>query len=740
GANAKVSISGGQIHALSPSGTYKIGSTDGRVEISGGNILTQDGIQNQNPGYEDINGVRNAYLPNSNTRVYHATITIPDSSGLFKLTESSYNLAGADRFRDNSLHLYLPLGKARGTYKSSSDAKFTQFAFTEVSAANTAAFAISMLFDISNESVILEEGATSKDLPALVYQSNPNTPTSNTLSALSGEQYVKFSGVNLRNTVRSPIQVDRKASLHMELAASTTNTVEATSKEAAGVGVASEGTLYISGTGKLKASQTGSSHYTAIGGSMLRGAGKVIVEDGEIEATGVAGIGGWGAELTIKGGTTTARGTTGGGVSARAILIQAGMIDSRATNGPGIGAESQINGSTLTITGGMVKAVGGGKGNHSWDVYSGRTCIQGGNVDLSLGPFFSAANPNWGLGGDLYPVKLKVAPNADLSGYEVLYARDKWATPEPFPYNLQGAKANAQGEAWLWIPKGVAKLKKKVVTAANYTLDATEDYNPDISSDDELADAFIAIVMEDGSSIFVPDLSEEFSIQEADGTFGQVTASTRPVLLRNGAPLSPDDKGEVSWLYTYGPNDEDICGTWEELVEEHSTNGALNAGEYGIGLLYISGEGEEGLGLLSGSFEVAKKELTPSMVADVPAQTVAQGVQAMPAVSVTDGNPSFVKASDYTVTYGANNVAGKGVGSVTVTATEASNYSGSVTKTFDVNVSTTPGSNSNKTTGVNSGSLAKTGDMLGLGIVGLFAVSVVALVGAVLAVRFKRRR
>lgn len=281
----------------------------------------------------------------------------------------------------------------------------------------------------------------------------------------------------------------------------------------------------------------------------------------------------------------------------------------------------------------------------------------------------------------------------------------------------------------MWLPSGVAKLQKKTVSArASYALGAETN---------DVVESFIAIAMEDGSSVFAPDLSEEFSIQGGEGAFGQVTVDTAPILLRNGVPLASDDKGAVSWFYSFGPNDEDVCASWESLLTECGTNGVLNVGTYGVGATYITGEASEGLGLVSGSFEVTKKELLPSMVADVPAQAIVQGSQATPAVSVADGKLFLIKASDYAITYGANNVSGKGTGSVTVTATDAGNYFGSVTKTFDIGVSSSPGAGSAKMAGE---MLAKTGDALGFGIVSVAALFVGALMVLISARWLSRRR
>ncbi len=93
-------------------------------------------------------------------------------------------------------------------------------------------------FDISKEDVILEERATTKEQPAIAYQSSPDTPTNHYLSVLSGTQYVKLSGVNLSNNDRSPIWITGSgAELYLELAEGSTNVVQCASGKAAGVGV-----------------------------------------------------------------------------------------------------------------------------------------------------------------------------------------------------------------------------------------------------------------------------------------------------------------------------------------------------------------------------------------------------------------------------------------------------------------------------------------------------------------------
>ena len=79
------------------------------------------------------------------------------------------------------------------------------------------------------------------------------------------------------------------------------------------------------------------------------------------------------------------------------------------------------------------------------------------------------------------------------------------------------------------------------------------------------------------------------------------------------------------------------------------------------------------------AIKIGKKPLTDSMVSQ-PANATYNGNQHQPTVTVTDG--TLLKESDYSVTYGANTSAGNGT--VTVTATQAGNYSGAITKNFTI--------------------------------------------------------
>ncbi len=84
---------------------------------------------------------------------------------------------------------------------------------------------------------------------------------------------------------------------------------------------------------------------------------------------------------------------------------------------------------------------------------------------------------------------------------------------------------------------------------------------------------------------------------------------------------------------------------------------------------------------VSGSVEITQKPLADTMIAAIPAQTYT-GSAVEPALTVTDGSPTIIQESDYTVSYTDNTEVG--TATATITATAGGNYSGSASKTFAI--------------------------------------------------------
>ena len=88
------------------------------------------------------------------------------------------------------------------------------------------------------------------------------------------------------------------------------------------------------------------------------------------------------------------------------------------------------------------------------------------------------------------------------------------------------------------------------------------------------------------------------------------------------------------------------------------------------------------------SWSIAKALLTSSMVSDVPSSMETTGSQLAPEPVVTFNGNTLVLGADYSLSYGENVNPGKG--SVTVTAIEGGNFTGSATVEFDIEEKTVP--------------------------------------------------
>ena len=90
------------------------------------------------------------------------------------------------------------------------------------------------------------------------------------------------------------------------------------------------------------------------------------------------------------------------------------------------------------------------------------------------------------------------------------------------------------------------------------------------------------------------------------------------------------------------------------------------------------------------TFEIAPAVMDRGMVSGVPAEMTATGSQLAPEPVVTFNGERLVEGRDYIVSYGDNVEPGVGAGSVTVSAVEGGNFTGSVTVYFDIEKKTEP--------------------------------------------------
>ncbi len=159
------------------------------------------------------------------------------------------------------------------------------------------------------------------------------------------------------------------------LADGTTNNVKGFYVYYPGIHVPAGSTLTIQGTGTLKAS--GGYMGSGIGGGRQIACGNIVIEGGDITATGGITNGGAG----IGSGNETSCGT---------ITISGGTVN--ATGGyysVGIGSGKQSSCSDITISGGTVIAKGGddsaGIGSSNYSSSCGKITISGGTVNATAG-------------------------------------------------------------------------------------------------------------------------------------------------------------------------------------------------------------------------------------------------------------------------------------------------------------------------------------------------------------------
>ena len=120
--------------------------------------------------------------------------------------------------------------------------------------------------------------------------------------------------------------------------------------------------------------------------------------------------------------------------------------------------------------------------------------------------------------------------------------------------------------------------------------------------------------------------------------------------------------------------------TVEEITYEISGDRGTNAGEY---TLTVNGTGNF-TGTVTAKWSIAKKSLQDGMF-EITGSYTYNGGKIVPEYSFFDGaENNILSATDFSVTCGDNINAGEAAGSITFTATEEGNYSGSVTLTFDI--------------------------------------------------------
>ena len=162
-----------------------------------------------------------------------------------------------------------------------------------------------------------------------------------------------------------------------------------------------------------------------------------------------------------------------------------------------------------------------------------------------------------------------------------------------------------------------------------------------------------------------------------------------------------DYVGQVTYAFRIDPKQVDAPKAAPDLVysgaeqvgvapsDDYEVAGgsATNAGDYEAAASLKDKKnyvwaGKGGSDDLKISWSIAKALLTSSMVSDVPSSMEATGSQLAPEPIVTFNGKTLVQGVDYALSYGENVSPGKGT--VTVTAVEGGNFTGSATVEFDI--------------------------------------------------------
>ena len=208
-----------------------------------------------------------------------------------------------------------------------------------------------------------------------------------------------------------------------------------------------------------------------------------------------------------------------------------------------------------------------------------------------------------------------------------------------------------------------ATVKDTSLPAALQTLTSGTDYTITYSPDHTTPGEKVATITGQGN--FKGSVKKTYTIVGASDVTITLPAGTYTY---NGAEHKP--------VVTVKKGDDPLTLNTDYTVA-YSAN--INAG---IATITVTGIGNYDF-TQTKTFTIGKKPMTDAMVTLTGATFTYNGGVQKPAVTVSDGSPSIISASDYTISNDGNINAGNYT--VTVTATSTGNYSGSGSKSYTIN-------------------------------------------------------
>ncbi len=516
------------------------------------------------------------------------------------------------------------------------------------------------------------------------------TTSSNTIAVESGVvANVIIDSLNISSSNGNPFYVKSGASVTLTL--KNTNSFTTSDADSAALRVPEGAVLTIDGDGILSATASSAGFGAGIGGqSSTNGesGGTITILDGTVSAKSHSGAGigggagqykggvaGDGGNITVSGGTVTATSTCGAGIgggsssygqsgSGGTINITGGTVTASSTSkygGAGIGSGGTYygtgnSGGTVTITGGTVKATTAvNNGEAIGKGYNGKSSgtLQDGN----------------GNSVTLYTFILSNASNANVTAQQGLGS-----------YGINDVKTQDTDKLYFYLP---AESVATSFTAGGKVYDCTADNQTYYASHDwSNNDGVCARCGEDcghenqtGSTCGICGIAlhtHQWKYTK-DGNKITVTCDADGCPAKDGGYVTISAPNRPT--YTGGRIEAVVDNkiTTGDIVEVNYSADPVNVGTYTAS---ITLDGKE----ISVTYSITAANISDANVAVGGAFTYDGTAKEPTDITVTLGEKTLTKDTDYTVSY-SNNM---NAGTATVTVTGKGNYSGTASGSFEI--------------------------------------------------------
>lgn len=350
------------------------------------------------------------------------------------------------------------------------------------------------------------------------------------------------------------------------------------------------------------------------------------------------------------------------------------------------GTHYTINNAGATNVGTGYKAVVTGIGNFTGTMNSPTYSISKRTITSAVVTLLPLADPVYD-GKEKKPTVQKITVDNIVftSGFSATYNNNVNASTTAPTVNVTGA--NFEGTAsttFTILPKPLAD-DMVTLNTTSYTYDGTEKEPTATVKDTSLPAALQTLTSgTDYTITYSPDHTtpgEKVATIKGQGNFKGSVTKTYTIVGASGVTITLP-----AGTYTYNGAEHKPVVTVKKgddplTLDNDYTVAYSNNINAGIATITVTGIGNYDF-TQTKTFTIDKKPMTDAMVTLTGAPFTYNGSVQKPAVTVSDGSPSIISASDYTISNEGNiNV---GNYTVTVTATTTGNYSGSVSKNYAI--------------------------------------------------------